>query len=352
MSALADRAVTDVRKIHLEMIDAVLAGGGVAPVAVIAAEHLGGSVAIVLEDVAVVEPPLPDGHRPRVVTEIPIRSGDETLGSVRLLDAADPDDAEEVLELAAVAALTALTLRDASVTKRRASAVFFDELRGAQPLTGAEIVARARGLDADLSRGASALSVRAAGRVDRVLATIAQEYPGALAAPREDRVEALLPAPREGDPSLAARRLARRLNTTGLSPFEPDAAALSDALRVAELSGGLNGVDLDALLGGSWRLLLASSAAQRQALIDATVGPARALVDTLRAYLAHDANMNATANVIYAHRHTVSSRLERIRALTGHDPQTTLGQTQLALGLQALDIERAAAEYVKDDRNT
>ena len=28
MSALADRAVTDVRKIHLEMIDAVLAGGG------------------------------------------------------------------------------------------------------------------------------------------------------------------------------------------------------------------------------------------------------------------------------------------------------------------------------------
>ena len=38
MSALADRAVTDVRKIHLEMIDAVLAGGGVEPVAAIAAE--------------------------------------------------------------------------------------------------------------------------------------------------------------------------------------------------------------------------------------------------------------------------------------------------------------------------
>src|SRR3954454_21598059 len=148
MSALADRAVTDVRKIHLEMIDAVLAGGGVAPVAAIAAEHLGGTVAIVLQDVAVVEPPLLDGHRPRVVAEIPVRSGDETLGSVRLLDADDPVDADEVLELAAVAALTALTLRDASVTKRRASAVFFDELRGPHRLTGAEIVARARGLDA------------------------------------------------------------------------------------------------------------------------------------------------------------------------------------------------------------
>jgi hypothetical protein len=213
-------------------------------------------------------------------------------------------------------------------------------------------VARARGLGADLSRGASALSVHAAGRVDRVLAMIAQEYPGALAAPREDRVQALLPAPRAGDPGAAARRLARRLGTTGLSPFEPDPEALSGALRVAEVSGRLDTVDLDELLGGSWRLLLASSAAQRRALIDSTVGPARDLVDTLRAYLAHDANMNATATVIFAHRHTVSSRLERIRALTGHDPQTAGGQTQLALGLQALDIERVATEYVKDDRNT
>jgi hypothetical protein len=39
----------------------------------------------------------------------------------------------------------------------------------------------------------------------------------------------------------------------------------------------------------------------------------------------------------------VASRLERVRALTGHDPQTPLGQSQLALGLQALAVQRAAA---------
>ena len=52
--------------------------------------------------------------------------------------------------------------------------------------------------------------------------------------------------------------------------------------------------------------------------------------------------MNATAGAVFAHRHTVASRLERIRALTGHDPLTPAGQAQLALGLQALDVQRAA----------
>jgi hypothetical protein len=342
LSALADRAVTDVRKIHLEMIDAVLAGGGVAPVAAIAAEQLRGTVAIVLGDVAVVEPPIPDGHRPRPVAEIPVRSGDEILGSVTLLDADDPHDAHEILELAAVAALTAVTLRDAGVTQRRATAAFLDELRSPRPPLSEEIVARGRRLGADLSRGASALSVAAPGRTDRVLATIAQEFPGALAAPHGDRVQALLPAPRDGEPDVAARRLARRLRTTGLSPFEPDVTALGTALGVAELSATLDWVDLDELLGGSWRLLLATSRAQRQALIDSTVGPAGELVETIRAYLAHGANMNATAIGVHAHRHTISSRLVRVRALTGHDPQTPLGQAQLALGIQALDLQRKA----------
>jgi hypothetical protein len=344
VSALAGRAVADVRRIHLEMIDAVLAGGGVAPVAAIAAEQLRGTVAIVLAGVSVVEPPLPAGHRARFVAEIPVRSGDEILGSVTLLDADDPQDAHEVLELAAVAALTAVTLRDAGITQRRACAAFFDELRGSHPPTAGEVVARARGLGADLSRGASALSVRAPGRTDRVLAAIAQEFPGALAAPREDRVEALLPAPREGESDAAARQLARRLRTTGLSPFEHDVTALGAALAVAQLSAELEAVDLEDLLSGSWRLLLATSATERQALIDSTVGRAGELVETVRAYLSHGANMNATAIVIHAHRHTVASRLERVRALTGHDPQTPLGQAQLALGIQALDIQRLASQ--------
>ena len=33
---------------------------------------------------------------------------------------------------------------------------------------------------------------------------------------------------------------------------------------------------------------------------------------------------------------------KRVRASTGYDPQTQLGQTQLVLGIQALDIQRVA----------
>ena len=84
MSALADRAVSDVRKIHLEMIDAVLAGGGVEPVAAIAAEQLGGPVMIVLGRDTAGEPGL------RRVAEVPVRSGDEVIGHVALYDT-EPD---------------------------------------------------------------------------------------------------------------------------------------------------------------------------------------------------------------------------------------------------------------------
>jgi hypothetical protein len=379
MSALAERAVTPVgslRRIHLGMIDAVLAGGGIAPVAALAAAKLGGTVAIVLpaEDVAVAEPALSEPRsaalgryvadrllaRPVKVpaglaAEVPVHSGDDLLGYVALLDAEPAADVHEILELAAVAALTAVTLRDASVTQRRACAELFDEIRGPRPPSGADTVARARRLGADLSRGASALSVRPrAGHSERVLAAIAQEFPGALAAARADRVEALLPVPPGGEPESAeasARRLARRLRAgtpAGLSPFEHDVEALGTALRVAELALELEAVELDDLLTGSWRLVLATDPHALQALVDSTVGPATDLLDTLRAYLAHGANMNATAVAVYAHRHTVASRLERVRTLTGHDPQTPLGQAQLALGLQALDVQRAAARIARN----
>jgi hypothetical protein len=284
------------------MIDAVLAGGGIAPVAALAAAKLGGTVAIVLpaEDVAVAEPALTDERsavlaryvadrllaRPVKVpaglaAEVPVHSGDDLLGYVALLDAEPATDVHEILELAAVAALTAVTLRDASVTQRRACAELFDEIRGPRPPSAADTIARARRLGADLSRGASALSVRPRpGHSERVLAAIAQEFPGALAAARADRVEALLPVPPGGEPESAeasARRLARRLRTgmpAGLSPFEHDVEALGRALRVAELALELEEVELDDLLAGSWRLVLGPDPHALQALVDSTVGRA------------------------------------------------------------------------------
>ena len=48
--------------------------------------------------------------------------------------------------------------------------------------------------------------------------------------------------------------------------------------------------------------------------------------------------MNATARAIYAHRHTVAYRLERVRELTGLDPAATEDRERLGLGLKALRI--------------
>jgi sugar diacid utilization regulator len=61
-------------------------------------------------------------------------------------------------------------------------------------------------------------------------------------------------------------------------------------------------------------------------------------VRTLETYLGQNCNMNATASAIYAHRHTIAYRLERIRDLTGFDPMKTEDRERLGLGLKAFRI--------------
>ena len=68
------------------------------------------------------------------------------------------------------------------------------------------------------------------------------------------------------------------------------------------------------------------------------------LVATFRAYLDHGANMNATASAIYAHRHTVAARLERLRALTGLDPMRHDDRERLGLGVKAQLVLEALTE--------
>ena len=52
-------------------------------------------------------------------------------------------------------------------------------------------------------------------------------------------------------------------------------------------------------------------------------------------YLGQNCNMNATAQAIHAHRHTVSYRLERVKDLSGLDPFTSEDHERLGLGLKA-----------------
>jgi len=62
------------------------------------------------------------------------------------------------------------------------------------------------------------------------------------------------------------------------------------------------------------------------------------LLGTLSAYLNNNCNMNATAQSIHAHRHTVGYRLDRVRELTGLDPLRSEDRERLGLGLKAYRI--------------
>jgi DNA-binding PucR family transcriptional regulator len=180
------------------------------------------------------------------------------------------------------------------------------------------------------------------------------------------RVYALLPAVGGDDAPertlQAARRLAARLQrhgTVGVSSFYSDPAELPRAIQEAELvldvlkqshppgGGGWDG--FDEIGTGTYRLLfrvLASHPEEVRSFYEDTVAPIvryddqyrTDLVGTLEAYLEQNCNMNATAATIYAHRHTVAYRLDRVKELTGLDPMQSEDRERLGLGLKAYRI--------------
>jgi sugar diacid utilization regulator len=379
--------VERLRDVHLEMVDAVLAGDGLGRVAELAAEAAGGPVAIVVPRIGVAaaagggatDKSLPalkryvsDRLRDRptevpdgVVSEVPIAAGDEMLGAVVLLEGGGEPRAEaaEFLHLAAVASLTEVAVEEAKEeVEQNLRGSFLEELRSRTELEPEELVRRAGRLGTDLSHGAVVLCAElTSDRPRHVVATIAGEHPGALAQHMDGRVYALLPAVGSGEDAAeataaAARRLAARLQrhgTVGLSSFYLDPVELPRAVQEAELvldvlrqSDAPIAEDIGT---GTYRLLfrvLASHPEEVRSFYQDTVAPIVSyddqygtdLAGTLEAYLEQNCNMNATAAAIYAHRHTVAYRLERVRELTGLDPMLSEDRERLGLGLKAYRI--------------
>src|SRR4029450_11456587 len=96
---------------------------------------------------------------------------------------------------------------------------------------------------------------------------------------------------------------------------------------------------------GTYRLLfrvLASHPEEVRSFYEATAAPIvhyddqyrTDRVGTVDSSLEHNCNMNATASAIYAHRHTVAYRLDRVRELTGLDPTLSEDRERLGPGLQ------------------
>ena len=177
-----------------------------------------------------------------VAAEVPIASGDELVGAVLLLGPASGSEAAEFLHLAAVASLTEVAVEEArEEVEQNLRGSFLEDLRARPDLEGDEIVRRAARLGCDLSAGAVALCAElTSDRPRHVVATIAEDAPGALAQHLDGRVYALLPG--GGDPPEAvlgrARGLAERLRrhgVVGLSSFYSDPAELGRSIQEAEL---------------------------------------------------------------------------------------------------------------------
>lgn len=66
------------------------------------------------------------------------------------------------------------------------------------------------------------------------------------------------------------------------------------------------------------------------------------LVATLGTWLACDASVSVTAARMYAHRHTIRYRLDRVRELTGLDVTVTADRERLVLGMRARRVLAAA----------
>lgn len=315
----------------------------------------------------------------------PVMAGPEVVGYVLALrrgDSGGPDvalDISEVLRQAALAVVTEIAVVDArdEVTDE-IRGTLLDDLRAGRASID-EIVRRASRLGCDLTRGAVAFVGEVRSSRPRHVATLVRsEHPGSVVeilmpddgagagtATEElpPRIHAILPVPPGDDGEeralASARSLARRLRPHGPAAFSSVCSAPGDlgrAISEAELALEVVSGDermaaqlTDGMGNGVYRLLfraLAAEPAEVRHFYEETVEPLVThdreyrtdLADTLEAYLANDANMNATARVLFVHRHTVAHRLGRVKELTGLDPAIGEHRERLGLGLKAYRI--------------
>jgi len=362
--------------LHLSMVGAVISGGGLERLAELAEHELGAPVAIVVPRVGEAISGGGDLGRLRgyvrdrlakrttevpdsVVAEVPVASGGDPLGAVLLLGREAPPRTFDVLNVVAIAILTELAVADVrEETEQAMRSSLIDLIRGNPELSDEDLLRRAYRLGSDLSRGAVALCAEiTSDRAHYVMTLIADREQQALAEQLGSRIYVLIP-PKEGeDPARLAlattREIAKAIGPYSVAAFSSFCSqprffgrAIQEAELVLDVLLQDEGGEGDAMDSDTYRLLvrtLASHPDEVMRFYEDTVAPivhydeqyGTDLVGTVEAYLAHNCNMNATAAGIYAHRHTVAYRLDRVRELTELDPNFSEGRERLGLGLKA-----------------
>jgi sugar diacid utilization regulator len=350
------------------MLGAILGGEGLQGVADLAAGEAGGPVAILLpaRGLSARSPESGGANGVPADLEVPVMAGEDQIGSVVVFgngNGAGPEiDREEIARTAALAAVAGLAVADArDEVEHELRASLVEDLRGGD-VEAAETVRRAARLGSDVKAGGIALVAEIRSHKPRAAAALVEsEWPGTLAELVGERVYALLPADGgAGGRALGrARALAARIRAHGpaaVSSHYADPGELHLAVREAELvldvvrRDGRLAEQIEAGSGdGVYRLLfraLISDPGEVRSFYEETVAAVveydrqyrGELLGTLDAYLANDCNMNATARAIFAHRHTVAYRLERVRELSGLDPASSTDRERLGLGLKAFRI--------------
>ena len=380
------------------MVDAVLGGEGLERVAELAAEAAGGPVAIVVprHDVAVAFPADGAGAGARraaalrrragrgtgrrrcptaLVAEAPIAVGRRDARRRRAVRTGAPArrraEAHEFLHLAAVASLTEVAVEQAKEeVEQNVRGSFLEDLRSRPDIEPRDIVRRAARLGCDLSRGAVILCAElTTDRPRHVVATIAGEVPGrarpahgrprvraAARGRRRRRARGDARARRAGSRRGCSATARRRCRASTRTPAELP-RAIQEAELVLDVLRQSDAPIAEDIGTGTYRLLfrvLASHPEEVRSFYEDTVAPIvryddqyrTDLVGTLESYLDQNCNMNATAAAIYAHRHTVAYRLERVKELTGLDPMQSEDRERLGLGPEGLPHHRAAAAEV------
>jgi sugar diacid utilization regulator len=253
------------------------------------------------------------------------------------------------------------------------------------------LLQRAEHLGADLSRGALILVVdiddfaRYLERrkpkepviqelkrrlADAVRLQTRQVFSNFLLGPRSDNIILLL-GPSEGEPPEelpeAARRLARGVQryvkgllpdltvSVGIGRYKEDPALLPDAYSEAgvalEIGHRIYGPSSVSTFEGTgtYKLLfrvLQEDPEELEAFYSETLEPVvlydsrygTELVRTLTTYLENDASTVRTANGLFAHRHTIRYRLDRVGELTGLDVDKSEDRESLTLGIKAMQL--------------
>ncbi|MGI8650692.1 MAG: PucR family transcriptional regulator [Rubrobacter sp.] len=197
-----------------------------------------------------------------------------------------------------------------------------------------------------------------------------------LTGPRSDNV-ILLIAPSDSETAKEipekARTLAARIQryvrgllpdltvSVGLGRFTPEPGKLPEAYSEAEVAleighrihGPSSISTFEAT--GTYKLLfkvLRDDPQELESFYDETLGPVviyddrygTELIHTLTTYLANDASTVKTAGELFAHRHTIRYRLDRITELTNLDIEKTEDRERLTLGLKAMQLLGRAPE--------